>query len=147
MEAIIFEHYLTMQTLLTLEESRERFPPGMGSLLQDSDYILGLYDSTGEIMRFAITGMATSGSIPGDETGRNVLIDLRTLRSCLESLDLRKSFLSREADKKAEVMRTCVEKVENAVYGLIVRGRERPKGWMPDAGGSGGAPKEEVESY
>ena len=59
---------------------------------------------------------------------------------------MQKSFMARESDKKGDVMRTCVEKVENAVYGLIVRGRDRPKGWMPDAGGSG-PPKEEVESY
>ncbi len=29
-------------------------------------------------------------------------------------------------------MRASVEKVEKALYGLIVRGAERPKGWLPD---------------
>jgi hypothetical protein len=40
-------------------------------------------------------------------------------------------------------MNTCVEKVETAVYGMIVRGRERPKGWVPDLSEDRGA----VESY
>jgi len=43
-------------------------------------------------------------------------------------------------------MKTCVEKVENAVYGMIIRGRERPKGWVPDIG-SEERGREPVESY
>jgi len=115
-----------------------------------------MYDTIGEIMRFAITGMATGGSIPagpgqtagGVGEGRNVLQDLRVLRASLEGLDAKRGsgFLAKDADKKAEVIRTCVEKVENAVYGMIVRGRERPKGWIPDAGG-GREGGEEIESY
>jgi hypothetical protein len=37
-----------------------------------------------------------------------------------------------------------VDKVEKALYGLTVRGSERPKGWMPDMGGD---MRPEVESY
>ena len=35
-------------------------------------------------------------------------------------------------------MRASVEKVEKALYGLVVRGAERPKGWMPDTSDSAG---------
>jgi hypothetical protein len=42
------------------------------------------------------------------------------------------------------VMRECVDKVEKALYGLTVRGSERPKGWMPDVGGDR---RPEVEGY
>jgi hypothetical protein len=127
---------------------------------------------TGELMRFAITAMATSGELPspspeasadgnpaalkaaksegseanGDAmevdaaaaagtamSNRNILTDLRQLRSALESLNTSGTGpFGKEADKKAEVMRQSVEKVERALYGLIVRGAERPKGWMPD---------------
>jgi hypothetical protein len=132
--------------------------------------VLGIYDMTGELMRFAITAMATSGELPSSEpeseaskdgnpaalkaakseegdamevdaaaatgtatSNRNILTDLRQLRSALESLNTSGTGpFGKEADKKAEVMRQSVEKVERALYGLIVRGAERPKGWMPD---------------
>ena len=91
-------------------------------------------------MRFAITNMATSGALPrsGDTgDGRDILVDMRELRMCFESLDIPSAggeglLLKRNVEKKMEVMRQSVEKVENAAYGLIIRGRERPKGWMPD---------------
>ena len=149
-EAVAFEHYLSTQSLISLLEARSLLPPGMGDLLMESDYLLGIYDTIGEIMRFAITGMATAGSIPGSGGDRDVLSDLRTLRTCLEALNTKSNPLDREVIKKAEVMRTCVEKVETSVYGMIVRGRERPKGWIPEAGSGGasdGADREMVESY
>lgn len=103
------------------------------------DYILGLYDMTGEIMRWGITGMATSGALPSAadsaRDGRNVLTDLRALRAALESLEIDGKALgpfARDCEGKARVMRQSVEKVEKALYGLVVRGAERPKGWMPD---------------
>jgi hypothetical protein len=78
-----------------------------------------------EVDAAAGAGTATSN--------RNVLTDLRQLRSALESLNTSGTGpFGKEADKKAEVMRQSVEKVERALYGLIVRGAERPKGWMPD---------------
>lgn len=110
-------------------------------------------------MRFAITSMATNGSLPGSskdadgdvameaEEKRDMVMDLRSLRSHFESLDVRGSTLSREAGKKLEVMQQCVEKVENAVYGMIVRGRERPKGWVPDIRDEQKGGGEMVESY
>ena len=93
-------------------------------------------------MRFAITAMATDGKLPVveqegdmevDGAERDVLGDLRALRSELEALDVgRGGHFARDVEKKMEVMRTCVEKVERALYGLVIRGRERSKGWMPD---------------
>ena len=57
---------------------------------------------------------------------------MRNLRSALESLDAGTGPFARDVDKKMDVMRASVEKVEKALYGLTVRGAERPKGWMPD---------------
>lgn len=129
---------------------------GVGVELSVEDYILGVYDMTGELMKFAITAMATSGTLPTPSTSsdapqkveadadvasdkRNVLTDLRELRSALEALDPGLGPFAKEAEKKMEVMRSSVEKVERALYGLTVRGAERPKGWMPDVmdGGRG----------
>ncbi len=112
-------------------------------MLTEEDYVLGLFDLVGELMRFAITGMATEGALPrggGGEEGGDILTDLRSLRACFEGLD----GAGRRAEKKMEVMRSCVEKVEGAVYGMIVRGRERPKGWVMDVGEER---RGEVESY
>lgn len=107
-------------------------------------------------MRFAITSMATNGALPrggsseNGKKGRDILIDLRSLRTYFESLDPTSgsggwSPLKKDVEKKMEVMKTCVEKVEGAVYGMIIRGRERPEGWVPDLGG--GEERREMENY
>lgn len=159
MEAVSFQCYLETQRLITYEEAQAKIPGGIG--LTEDDYVLGLFDLVGELMRFAITTMATSGTVPRGATfsdgvvnmdGRDILTDLRALRAQFEGLDTSSgagawtSPLNREAEKKTEVMKTCVEKVERAVYGMIVRGRERPKGWVPDSGAEERG-REPVESY
>lgn len=151
MEALVFKHYLETQTLITYDDASSalvKLGSEGGSIgLSVDDYLLGIYDMTGELMRFAINNMATSGAMPGvstsqrsmqstemDQDGapsRSTLDDMRELRSLLESLDIDRSPLGRDAEKKAEVTRQSVEKVEKAMYGLIVRGSERPKGWVP----------------
>ncbi|KAI9846938.1 MAG: hypothetical protein M1838_001101 [Thelocarpon superellum] len=153
-EAVSLEHYLTTQRLISLDEADQRLPAGVQ--LTEDDYVLGLFDLVGELMRFAITSMATSGSLPRAQrstpaaaagsknsmshdlhaAGRDILTDLRSLRSAFESLDTsssgRNAGLGKEMEQKMGVMKTCVEKVENAAYGMIIRGRERPTGWLPD---------------
>ncbi|SMR51515.1 unnamed protein product [Zymoseptoria tritici ST99CH_3D1] len=154
MEAASFQHYLTTAKLLTYEESvalmRNLDPEGPGVELSPEDYLLGIYDMTGELMRFSITAMATSGSLPmikeddAEETmsdvasvgsERSVLNDMRALRSALEAFNAGYGPFAKDSEKKMEVMRQSVEKVERSLYGLVVRGAERPKGWLPDADG------------
>ncbi|KAL9084597.1 MAG: hypothetical protein Q9159_005146 [Coniocarpon cinnabarinum] len=139
-EALSFQHYLETQQLLTHEAAQGRLQSfaaeGQGLTCTYSDYLLGIFDMTGELMRFAITGMAEVGALPrassrkedGAEPQRSVLNDLQEIRARLETLD---------SDiwgynKKLEVTQASVQKVERALYGLKVRGSERPKGWMPD---------------
>ncbi|KAI9688977.1 MAG: hypothetical protein M1822_000714 [Bathelium mastoideum] len=176
MESLSFQHYLETQSLISYEDARARLAelgaPDAPVSLSLEDYILGIFDMTGELMRFAITAMATSQSLPGSDLPsadvdtnameielpdpapkqgkktrrRDVMQDLRQLRSVLEGLDIdRSSPLFHDVQKKMDVMQQSVEKVEKALYGLIVRGRERPKGWMPDIKEEGR--KGEVESY
>jgi len=165
MEAASFQHYLETATLLSYDDAKRKMKEldveGPGVELSPDDYILGVYDMTGELMRFAITAMAVSGALPvitpsseSDSTAmdtlssaqnRSVLTDMRAVRAELEGLNTGTGPLAKDAEKKMDVMRASVEKVEKALYGLIVRGAERPKGWMPemDEAGAGRAVKVE----
>lgn len=79
-------------------------------------------------MRFGITIIAMRGGV------EKILHDLRELRMQFEGLDTStgNGLLGKEVAKKMSVMRTCVDKVETAVCSLVVRGSERPKGWVPE---------------
>jgi hypothetical protein len=170
MEAATFQHYLETQQLISYEEAASQVASLGGDggrvMLTLEDYVLGVFDLVGELMRFAITAMATDGNLPGGESrtesslqsssarsqtisgapSQNVLTDLQELRALLEKLDVPYSTrFGKDIGKKMGVMQTCVEKVENALYGMVVRGSERPKGWMPDLSQGGG--REEVEGY
>lgn len=165
MEALTFQHYLETQQLMSFQDAESRVAASGGEggniTLTLDDYLLGVFDMVGELMRFSITAMATSGQTPsghsdtdpipqsrslGVSSSRNVLTDLRELRAALEKLDVpRNTKFGKDVDKKMGVMQTCVEKVETATYGMIVRGSERPKGWMPDP--NQGSAREEVEGH
>ncbi|KAJ3473650.1 hypothetical protein NLG97_g10199 [Lecanicillium saksenae] len=71
----------------------------------------GVFDLFGELMRFATVTTAQTGQLLGDH-GRTLLSDMQSLG--------------------VEAMRQSVRKVEKLGYGLVVRGSERPKGWLPD---------------
>lgn len=143
----LVEHYLRTGALITREHAAS-------GLLRDipltvDDYALGIFDLSGELMRFAITAIATTGSLPAlqaseSQIKRTVLTDLRELRSRFELLDT--SFcsyrgLGKDSEKKMETLAQSVEKVENAACSLVIRAQERPKGWVPDMT-NGGTPLE-----
>ena len=189
-EAISFQYYLETQQLITLEEAQATIPGGGGGgggavVLTEQDYLLGLFDLVGEMMKFAITNMATSGSLPRSSGGApppspkkdaeeeeieeggkkvktesnggaDILTDLRFLRTCFAGLDLSPGHasgyggggggghLEKDVRQKMEVMRTSVEKVERAVYGIIIRGRER---WASDWGAENERGRDQLEIY
>lgn len=187
-EALSFHHYLETQSLISYDEakakiaelSKKKEGDGEETEQQSSvvpltpeDYILGICDMTGELMRFSVTSMATNGKLPAGRAKatpvskspaddkmdidsappasdasqpRTVLDDLRAIRLQLEMFEAPygPKWVSELETKKMPVLRECVDKVEKALYGLTVRGSERPKGWMPDMGGDRRA---EVETY
>lgn len=117
----------------------------------EDDYVMGLFDLTGELMRFAVTSLS-AGSHTGEEdessTGQRlpklfpaqagVVRDLREIRAEFEGVSIPRRHeynMLREFGKKSEIMRNSVEKVERAAYGILVRGSERPAGWKPDLSG------------
>jgi Translin family len=154
MEAILFQHYLENEKIMTYDEAARAIVPGNVHLTPD-DYVLGLLDMTGELMRFAVTYLATNGSLPGgaeegqqrEAGGASILTDMQLLRSHLETVDASSSYgLAREFESKLKTTRASVEKVEYAVYSMLVRGKERPKGWRPDAI-EGPRDGDEIEAY
>ncbi|KAK1762071.1 Translin family-domain-containing protein [Phialemonium atrogriseum] len=106
--------------------------------LTEYDYIYGLFDLSGEMMRFAttttaLTGeLATSSSAEGGLPGsrpRTIVRDMQDLGSLFEMLPQQRN---KTWDGKMGVLRASVAKVERLGYGITVRGSEREKGWVPD---------------
>lgn len=150
MEAVLFQHYLETQHLLDYDGAASRLPEGI--LLTYEDYVLGVFDMTGELMRFAITYMATNGKLPGSSgkgDNSSILTDMQRLRTELEGLDTGGSYaLAKEFAQKLKTTRASTEKIESGVYSMIVRGKERPKGWRPDVSLSDGPRETEAtEAY
>ncbi|KAL7274771.1 hypothetical protein RUND412_002325 [Rhizina undulata] len=136
-EAISFHHYLQTRQIISHAAAQASIPGNIE--LTQADYILGLFDFVGEVMRIGITMIATGGmknmrdvKEGGSFNSEDILQDLRELRLAFEALGSAGGGLAKEVEKKMGVMRTCVEKVETAVYGLIVRGSERQAGWVMD---------------
>jgi hypothetical protein len=159
------------QRLITLDEVRNsEYLPSKDSesgkerlvMITEDDYLMGVFDLSGEIMRIAVTTLSNAPTTFGGENpvggvvdaetpalknkGRAlqpqqaaIVKDLRDLRARCEALNVPRRHaaqMMRDLMKKLEVMQTSVEKVERAAYGILVRGSERPSGWMPELGGS-----------
>lgn len=105
-------------------------------LITERNYLDGVFDLSGEMMRFATVTTALSGKMATaageDGSGseqRTIVRDMQELASFFETLP-------QQFDKtyrvKMSTLRQSVLKVEKLGYGLTVRGSERPAGWMPD---------------
>lgn len=141
-EAMSFAHYLGHQTLMTAAEAQAALPVDIQ--MTAPDYVFGLFDLTGEMMRFATAVTALSGSMPtgevsssqegeeaaSDKGKRTILTDMQDVNSMLHICPI----VGRYGvyAKKLSIMIEQVHKVERLGYGVTVRGNERPKGWMPD---------------
>ncbi|KAK4162333.1 putative translin-associated protein X [Cladorrhinum sp. PSN259] len=125
-------------------------PVPVVDLTQD-DYLYGVFDLTGEMMRFATTSTALSGTMgmasgsgSGESDGepRTIVEDMHELGSFFEMLPVG-SGNRLQWYKKLEVTRQSVKKVERLGYDRTIRGSERPAGWVPDLSGGGGDVVEE----
>ncbi|RSL86784.1 hypothetical protein CEP52_015714 [Fusarium oligoseptatum] len=125
-EALSFAHYLRHQKLITPEETQKAMPAGIS--LTPNDYMYGVFDLFGELMRFATVTTAQTGELAGVED-RNIMGDIQELGCAFEILP---DVPTKDWRGKMGAMRQSVKKVEKLGYGLVVRGSERPKGWVPD---------------
>ncbi|EEB08920.1 hypothetical protein SJAG_04091 [Schizosaccharomyces japonicus yFS275] len=111
-EAVTFEHWLADGTVLPYErlETAVVLPP--------SDYVLGLCDLTGEIMRFCVT----NGNKLKKEQLLKSLLFLQALEmSCTQILGHTTRRQRKSLTQKLEVMRSSIQKVENICYGRTMR--------------------------
>jgi len=119
-EALSFAHYLEHGTLVTFEQV-QRTLCGDDSVpyfpLPMSDYLLGLSDLTGELMRFAISGIGRRG---GRSKASDVCAFVRDCKSDFERL----TPYVRDLSKKQAVTSQSLQKIEDATYAIVVRGSE-----------------------
>lgn len=147
LEALTFLYYLRHQALLSPEAAAEQVAAlcvqGRGEAADgeaavihpdDNEFLMGVFDLSGEMMRFATTSAALRGELASDGSEGD---QQRTIVGDMQELDSFFRMLPQRHDKswkiKTQTLQTSVQKVERLGYDLRVRGSERPKGWIPDA--------------
>ncbi|KAF0548408.1 Translin [Gigaspora margarita] len=116
-EAISFLEYLQNDRLITKEEVENEFKDETGTqflLITDEDYVLGLADLTGELMRYAINSVGK-----GDHD--------RAIKVCQFLRDMKTVHPKSPLGRKVDTIRQSLSKVEDACYAITIRGSEYPK--------------------
>lgn len=91
-----------------------------------SEYMLGMADFTGELMRLCIFSMGN-----GDRDTPFQLVSF--MRDIYDGFQRLGTTPSREVGRKMHTMKQSLKKVENACYTLHVRGSEMPQHMLLDA--------------
>ncbi|KAH9937453.1 Translin [Fomitopsis serialis] len=119
-EALSFAHYLECGTLISYEEVQRSLSDADGRPyfpLPIDDYLLGLSDLTGELMRYAISSISRRG---GRFKANEVC---KFVRGCRADFDSFTPFC-RELRKKQQVTSQSLEKIEDVAYAIAVRSSE-----------------------
>ncbi|EDR15427.1 uncharacterized protein LACBIDRAFT_301742 [Laccaria bicolor S238N-H82] len=119
-EALGFAHYLEYGSLITFDQVQRTLADSQGIPyfpLTISDYLLGLSDLTGELMRYAISGISRRG---GRKKASEVCAFVRGCKSDFERL----TPYVWELKKKQYVTAQSLEKIEDAAYAIFVRSSE-----------------------
>ncbi|KAJ7655156.1 Translin [Mycena polygramma] len=118
-EALSFAHYVEHDSLITYQQVQDALCDKDGPFfpLTLADYLLGLSDLTGELMRFAISNIARRGGRP---KASQVCAFVRGCKSDFERFTPH----VRELSKKQSVTTNSLEKIEAAAYAVAVRGSE-----------------------
>eukprot|EP00761_Pharyngomonas_kirbyi_P008102 gb/GECH01008113.1/.p1 GENE.gb/GECH01008113.1/~~gb/GECH01008113.1/.p1 ORF type:complete len:262 (+),score=70.95 gb/GECH01008113.1/:1-786(+) len=127
-EAVSLLYYLQYKELVPLNHFREKLllfndrkdseaDQPLYLHLSEVDYILGIGDLTGELMR-----LATNAVVRGDlNTPAEILSFMEDLYGRFQSLP---SGIHRDIAKKTSIMKQSLEKVEKLCYRLQIRGEE-----------------------
>ncbi|KAK0456355.1 Translin [Armillaria borealis] len=119
-EALSFSHFLEHGTLITFDQVQRTLCDSEGAPyfpLTISDYMLGLSDLTGELMRYSISGLTKRG---GRLQAMDTLGFVRNCKADFEGFTPYVRFLS----KKQSVTAQSLQKIEDAVYAIVVRSSE-----------------------
>ncbi|KZT74853.1 Translin [Daedalea quercina L-15889] len=119
-EALSFAYYLQCQTMISYEEVQKSLSDADGNPyfpLPLDDYLLGLSDLTGELMRYAISSISRRG---GRSEANEVCKFVRGCRADFEAL----TPYFRELRKKQQVTSQSLEKIEDVAYAITVRSSE-----------------------
>ncbi|KAH8100500.1 Translin family-domain-containing protein [Cristinia sonorae] len=119
-EALSFTHYLETGKLISYDEVQQSLTGELGESyfpLTTEDYLLGLSDLTGELMRYAISSISQRG-------GRMKANEVCTfVRNCKSDFEVFTPHF-RELRKKQSVTSSSLEKIEDAAYAIAVRASE-----------------------
>ncbi|TCD70677.1 hypothetical protein EIP91_002401 [Steccherinum ochraceum] len=119
-EALSFTHYLETGKLISYNEVQQTLCSESGVSyfpLPLEDYLLGLSDLTGELMRYAISAISQRG-------GRIKASNVCTfVRNCKADFEVYTPHI-RDLRKKQNVTAQSLEKIEDAAYTIAVRSSE-----------------------
>jgi len=134
-----------------LKEEEEEEPLLVSITLPQSEFIMGLADLTGELMRNAINSLATGNT----EVCFSLLALLQTVAEAFDKLERKEA--PRDLAGKVRVLKQSMRKVEQACYSIQVRGSEIPKNHLvdiftdfredKDSSGRGREDEEEKENF
>ncbi|TDL28810.1 Translin [Rickenella mellea] len=119
-EALSFVHYLESGRLVTFREVQASLTDESGIVyfpLPLDDYLLGVSDLTGELMRYAIVAISHRG---GRNKAKEVCDFVRNCKADFERFTPFVKFLS----KKQAVTSQSLEKIEAAAYTIAIRRSE-----------------------
>lgn len=155
-EAVSFHHFIRHRTLLSLEEINAALVFIKGETVEikapvesqgacvltfqvtSTDYLLGVADLTGELMRMCISSVG-NGDMETPFELSNFLRDIHDGFAYLGNVG------PYEVSKKLHTLRQSLSKVEDACYMLRVRGSEIPKHMLADVFSSRTAVMEQDE--
>ncbi len=140
-EAVTFLHYIKDGYLITYEDLCTKYltfendkegddilestAPKFALLLRPMDYILGVADLTGELMRMCLNCLG-NGEREKSEEICEFLREIHNETLVLSGRDFR------DLSQKIRVMQQSMKKVENVCYAVHLRGTEVPKHMLID---------------
>ncbi|KAK6488816.1 translin-associated protein X [Huso huso] len=146
-EAVSFQHFIKERSLISLEQinkdlifiedKKNEEPEGLSSDSQDekdkpvcfqvtpTDYLLGVADLTGELMRLCISSVGNGDIDTPFELSQ-------FLRQVYDGFSYIGNTGPYEVSKKLYTLKQSLGKVEDACYALKVRGSEIPKHMLAD---------------
>ncbi|XP_004340462.2 translin-associated protein X [Capsaspora owczarzaki ATCC 30864] len=127
-EAVSFVHYLATATLITQRQLEEQllFDEALSFPVTITDYLLGVTDLTGELMRFAIASV-------GSGNQQEPMLIGSFVRTLTQVFSLLTGTGIRDLPAKLRVMQSSLEKIEQVCYNITVRGSEIPKEMLAQA--------------